>query len=96
MPMEGIATMAYDNSKKMFVSTWVDNMGTGIMVMEGTWDDASKSMTLTGECKDPMTGKDVKMKEIYKIIDDKTEMMEMYTTQDGKEYKSMEMKMTRM
>jgi hypothetical protein len=32
--------------KKMFSSSWVDNMGTGIMNMEGTWDEATKSIIL--------------------------------------------------
>jgi hypothetical protein len=35
MPFEGISTLGYDNAKKTFFSTWIDNMGTGMMVMEG-------------------------------------------------------------
>ena len=33
MPFNGLSTTAYDNYKKVFVSTWIDNMGTGIMMM---------------------------------------------------------------
>ena len=95
-PFEGEGTTAYDNAKKMFVSTWVDNMGTGIMQMEGPWDEASKSMTLTGKCTDPATGKETSMREVYKIVDDKHQEMEMYCTQNGKEFKTMEMKMTKL
>jgi len=29
MNFEGLGTFAYDNAKKMFIATWVDNMGTG-------------------------------------------------------------------
>ena len=36
MPFEGSSTTGYDNAKKMFTSSWVDNMSTGIMYMEGT------------------------------------------------------------
>ena len=93
---EGESITAYDNSKKMFVNTWIDNMGTGIMQMEGPWDDATKTMTLKGSCKDPVTGKETTMRETFKIIDDKHHEMEMYSTQDGKETKTMEMKMTKM
>lgn len=95
-PMEGEGTAAYDNAKKMFVNTWVDNMGTGIMQMEGPWDEATKSMTLAGSYEDPTTGKECKMREVYTIIDDKNHKMEMYSTADGKEYKNMEMKMTKL
>ncbi len=95
-PFEGESITAYDNAKKMFVNTWIDNMGTGVMQMEGPWDEATRSMTLKGACKDPVTGKQTTMREVYRIIDDKHHEMEMYSTVDGKESKTMEMKMTRM
>ncbi len=95
-PFEGISTTGYDNKKKVFVSSWVDNMGTGIMTMEGTWDDKSKTMNLAGKATDPMTGKDCTVRETFKIIDENTQVMEMYMTQPGqKEYKTMEIKFTR-
>lgn len=90
LPFEGISTLAYDNSKKMFINTWVDNMGTGIMFMQGPWDDATKSVTLTGNQVDPMTGKDMQVREVFKIVDDKTQMLDMYMTKDGREMKTME------
>ena len=98
MPFEGMSMTGYDNAKKMFVSTWIDNMGTGIMKMEGPWDAATKSMTLTGKCVDPMAGggKEMELKEIFKMVDDKTQVMEMYGPgPDGKELKMMEIKFTR-
>lgn len=30
--------MGYDNAKKKFVSTWIDNLGTGIINMPGEWN----------------------------------------------------------
>ena len=95
-PFEGEAITGYDNSKKMFVNTWIDNMGTGVMQMEGPWDEATKTMTLKGSCKDPLTGQETTMREVYKIVDDAHHQMEMFCTQDGKEFKTMEMKMTKM
>ena len=97
MPFTGLSTTGYDNFKKVFVSTWIDNMGSGIMKMEGPWDEASKSMTLTGKMTDPSTGRECDMKEIFKIIDDNTQVMEMYgpDPQTGKQYKTMEIKFTR-
>ena len=96
MPFEGMGTMAYDNAKKVFVSTWMDNMGTGIMVVEGPWDPASKTITLTGKMLDPMTNKECQIREIVTFTDDKHQKMEMYNTQHGmKEYKSLEIVFTR-
>lgn len=95
MPFEGIGTLAFDNAKKVFQSTWMDNMGTGIMLMEGKWDDATRSITFTGKGVDPVTGKDMLMREVMKWVDDNTQIMEMYTMANGTEYKSMEIKFTR-
>lgn len=91
MPMQGQSTMGYDNAKKDFVSTWVDNMGSGIVVMRGTYDEASKTLNLKGKQTDPMTGQDSDMREEMKMVDDDTYTMSMFGTgMDGKEMKFME------
>lgn len=97
MPFSGISTTAFDNAKKVFISTWIDNMGTGIMKMEGPWDEATKTMTLSGKMIDPSTGRECNMRETFKIIDDNTQLMEMYgpDPKTGKEFKSMSIKLTR-
>ncbi len=90
-PFEGMSTMGYDNAKKLFTSTWVDNMGTGIVHMTGTYDEATKTLNLKGHQTDPMTGKDSDMREEMKMIDDNTYSMTMYGAgMDGKEMKFME------
>jgi hypothetical protein len=95
MPFEGIGMLAWDNTLKKFVNTWIDNMGTGIMYLEGTWDAATKSINLAGTMTDAMTGKSVKVREVMKVIDDKTMEMTQYTEKDGKEFKNMYIKMTK-
>lgn len=95
MPFEGIAILGYDNAKKKLVSSWIDNMGTGIMNMEGTWDDATKSANMTGTMLDPMTGKECQVREVFKIIDDNNQVMEMYDNKTGTETKTMEIKYKR-
>ncbi|KIC96423.1 DUF1579 domain-containing protein [Flavihumibacter solisilvae] len=95
MPMEGIGTLAYDNAKKVFVSTWMDNMGTGIMTMEGKYDPATKTINFEGKSVDPLTGKDMKCREVFKYVDDNNQILEMYINQTGKEFKTMEIKFTR-
>ncbi|HEY6062379.1 MAG TPA: DUF1579 domain-containing protein [Chitinophagaceae bacterium] len=97
MPFEGRSITGYDNAKKAFVSSWIDNMGTGFMNMEGTWDDASKTINFSGTCMNPMTMKECNYRETFKLVDDNTQWMEMYgpSPVDGKEFKSMEIKFTR-
>lgn len=95
-PFEGVSTVGYDNASKKYTSIWIDNMGTGIMNMTGDYDTATKTMNMSGECTDPMTGKKKKMRETYALVDDNTRKMEMFDTDpSGKEYKSMEITMTR-
>jgi len=97
MPFEGMSTTAYDNAKKVFISNWIDNMGTGLMTMEGKWDDATKSINYKGRMVCPANGQECDVREVYKIIDDNTRYMEMYgpDMKTGKEYKTMEITFTR-
>ena len=96
MPFEGISVIGYDNAKKVFVNSWIDNMGTGMMVLEGKWDKPGKTLTYTGTSVDPMTGKDIKIRQVVTIENDQSQSMEMYMTHDGKEIKTMDLKMTKM
>lgn len=94
-PFEGIMIEGYDNTKKEFVSTWIDNMGTGIMFSAGKYNEPSQSITFEGSMVDPMTGSDVKYKQTVKIIDQNKHMMEMYDVSKGTEIKMMEIEFTR-
>jgi hypothetical protein len=98
MPFEGQSIVGYDNAKKKFVSSWIDNWGTGIMMMEGMWDNGTKSITMTGTMPDVCRpGKTCTMKEVLTMVDDNTQKMEMYgpDPKTGKEFKTMEMTLTR-
>lgn len=98
MPFEGMSILAYDNSKKKFVSTWIDNMGTGIMNMEGDWNPSTKSIEFKGKMTDPSRpGKDCDVREVFTFVDDNTQKMEMYgpDSKTGKEFKTMEIKFTK-
>lgn len=89
MPFEGRGTDAYDNLAKQHISTWIDNMGTGIMVQTGTCE--GKTCTLVGDSMDPMTGKKMTMKSVITWLDDNSFRNEMYAPDpSGKEMKMME------
>ena len=89
---EGKGVMAYDNFKKQFEGTWIDNMGSGIMKTEGNYDPATKTFTMTGKLVDPMTSKECTVRETLKIVDDDTHVMTMYNTVGSQpEFKTMEL-----
>lgn len=88
---EGQTTMGYDNAKKLFVSTWIDNQGTGIVYLSGNYDEKTKTLNLSGYQTDPMTGKDRNIREEMTIIDDDSYTITMIgSSPDGKEMKFME------
>lgn len=95
MPMQGIGIDAYDNGKKIFISLWMDNFGTGIMYLEGKYDEATMTLNLSGKMFEPVAGKELKVREVVKFVNENLQKMEMYTETDGKEFKTMELEMTR-
>jgi hypothetical protein len=98
MPFEGMSMTAYDNAIKKFTASWIDNMSTGIMNMEGDWDAATKTLTLNGTMPDICRpGKTCTYRETFKVIDDNMHEVTMFgpDPQTGKEYKMMEIKLTR-
>jgi hypothetical protein len=89
MNFKGMSMDAYDNVKKKFVNGWVDNMGTGIMIAEGTYDDATKTFTYTGEFE-MMPGMKAKIREVIKMTDKDHMAMEYYEDRGQGENKTME------
>jgi len=96
MPMEGISLEAYDKGRKVFISTWIDNFGTGVMYLEGKYLNDTKQIEYTGMMYDPMAEKMVPARELVTPIDDDHSKMEMFTTdENGKEWRTMLIEYTR-
>jgi len=96
MPFEGIGYTGYDNLKGKYVGTWVDNFGTGVLTVEGTWNEADNSLVTTAEMLDPMTGKMTSMRMVTRVVDANTHVAEFYQPgPDGVEFKGMELTYTR-
>jgi len=87
---EGKSTLAYNNASKEYTTTFIDNMGTGMLVAMGKYDESTKSMELKGDMVNPVNGKKTPYREIYTIVDAKTRKMEMFDVKNGEEFKSME------
>jgi hypothetical protein len=93
----GQSWVGYDNVGEKFFWMWIDNMSTGKMDAEGTYDAATKTFTYATEMNCPMNGKLVKGRTIEKWTDNDHFTMSMYGPwfQTGKEYKMMEITYTR-
>jgi hypothetical protein len=91
MPFSGMGVYGYDNVSGKYVSTWIDNFGTGIMASVGTADASGKVITWIGTMNDPVTGKPAKERMVTTVIDDNHHTFEMYGTPPGakKEMKMM-------
>jgi uncharacterized protein DUF1579 len=94
MTFVGHGTEGYDNVKKKFVGSWIDNMGTGIMISEGTYDPTTKTFTYTSEFE-PMPGMQQKIREVIKVTDKDHHTLEWYENRGGTEVKTMEINYTR-
>jgi len=94
---QAMGTLGYDNAKKLFVSTWIDNFGTGITELEGGWNNAEHQLELKGKMIDPVTGRDADTRENIRAIDHNNQFIELilYPGDKNKEHKLMEVKFTR-
>ncbi len=77
MSMSGHEVFGWDGEKKKYVSCWVDSLSTNMSVSEGTWDAASKTMTMTGQGPD-MSGQMATMTTVIKVQDADHHVMTMH------------------
>ncbi|MCH7516219.1 MAG: DUF1579 family protein, partial [Bacteroidetes bacterium] len=76
-------------------ATWIDNMGTGISVSKGTYDEGTKTLNFTGTMIDPMSGKEVHYRQTIKLIDYNHQVIEMFIQEEGKEFNNMIIELTK-
>ncbi len=94
-PFHGRGIYGYDNAKQKYVSVWFDDMSTGFMPSEGTYDEATKTTTYVGGGQ-MMPGMEYKTRMVDKEIDKDKHVFEMYMTMPGQpEMKTMEITYTR-
>jgi hypothetical protein len=52
-PFEGLGYMGFDRAQKKYFGTWMDTMSTACMVSEGSYDQKTKTYTMTGQTMTP-------------------------------------------
>lgn len=91
-PMNGRATVGYDNVTGRYWSTWVDDMSTGITLMYGDYNDADDTWVMEGETPDPFTGGMIPMRIESRRDGENRQISEFYMPDpDGEMFRSMEM-----
>lgn len=95
MPFMGESITGYDNFKKEFIATWIDNFGSSIMLMKGQYDKEANALTLYGSMADPASGKDMNVKEVITILSKDSHKFEMFMMMGDQEMKNMEIVYTR-
>lgn len=97
MSYRGMSITGYDNFKKKYVVSYIDNMGTGMYTGEGKFDMANKVLTSYGKMDEPMTGEhDKTVKYVIRILDKDKYVFEMFDEVGGpNEFKAFEITYTR-
>ncbi len=89
MDFKGTSIEGYDNAKKKFFATWMDNMSTGLMLAEGSYDPATKTYTYHATME-LLPGEITKVRETVKVIDKDHHLFEFFEDRGGKEVRTME------
>ncbi len=76
-PFHGIGIDGYDNLTKKYVTAWMDSMGTGLFIMEGTASADGKTITLKGSHPEPGGGM-MTHRAVWTITDASHQVFEMY------------------
>lgn len=90
MPFIGMGQFGYDPAEKKYVGSWIDTMTPHMMTTKAEYDEETKTMTGVAETRDPVTGEKYEAKMITRYKDDDSHVMEMHRSQNGKEWKVME------
>lgn len=95
MKFEGHGSTGYDPIKKKYIETWADSMSPSLMVTEGTYDEKTRTLNMTGDGYDHM-GQPVKVRTATIHKDANTVVFELYQTgADKQERKVMSVTYTR-
>jgi hypothetical protein len=90
-PFQGFGWIGFDNAKKKYTVAWIDSMSTAITPSLGTYDVSTKTFTYVGEENSPFYGGKVKMRDLVRIVDNDTHVLEMYRQPAGAaEFKTIE------
>jgi hypothetical protein len=96
-PYNGFALYGFDNVSQKFVSTWIDNCGTGMAQGTGELSGDGNTLTWNYTYNCPLTKKPTALREVETFADADARKLEIFgiDPKSGKEFKMMEIELTR-
>jgi hypothetical protein len=96
-PYNAFGIYGFDNVSQKFVSTFIDNHGTGIMNGEGELSKDGKTLTWKFTYNCPIVKKPVVLREVETVTGPNTKRLEMFGAhpKSGKEFKMMSIELTK-
>lgn len=96
-PYNGLMISGYDNITEKFVCTWIDNVSTSMANGEGELSKDGKTITWNFTCNCPLTKKPVAMKQVETMTGKDSKTLELFGAEpkSGKQYKMMQIELTR-
>ena len=82
-PFAGAQIFGFDPDEKLYVGAWADSQSPNLSVQKGTYDEATKTLTLAGKSKDPMTGADSSVRTVVTWQDDDHRTQRMFVPGPG-------------
>ena len=90
LPYEGRAILGFNKANKKFEYTWIDNFSSGMMYLSGDLDSVTNLINLTGKMADPVTGKEIGIRQTIEMPGNKKQHIKLYDTRNKLERLSME------
>lgn len=82
---EGQGIIGYDNALNVFKSSWIDNLGTGVLNMKGKYNTETKTIEFTGQYIIPATSSETIVRETLKFESKSSMVQELFITKGNKE-----------
>ncbi len=96
MAMQGNSILAFDNTTNKFTSTWIDNFGTGMLIMYGVWNEKENNqIDFEGTMVLPENGQEVSVRQEFVFVDENSQSMKLWYDFGEGEFLSMEVQYTR-
>jgi hypothetical protein len=90
-PMSGTIWWGYDGARKKFTTAEIDSTGTSITALTGVLDDATKTITLTGNGFSHVLNREAPMRIVVHVESDKKHTVQIFGAgPDGKEVRRVE------
>ena len=90
LPYEARAIIGFNKAKNQFEYSWLDNFSSGMMYLTGDLDSVTNTINLAGTMADPVTGKEIGIRQTIELVNNKKQHIKLYDTRNKMERLSME------